>query len=485
MKRLLTFILALLFFASVFGQGSDEACLFSQTYYQGTAKGLGMGNALGAVGGDMTSVSINPAGLGIYRSSELTMSLALVDNYHTSNYYDNPTNGNKIRLSIPNLGYVLTKQKSNYRPLRYSQFGIVLNRLNDYNIYTYTKGLNPTSSKTNNNIFLGQIEGFHPDDLPSNIWPLWQTYLIDDHYDSFENLYYYTSNVPTKVWQSQESEFKGRAEEWAFSYSANYSDRLFIGASIGLQRLKRTGWRDYEESLPENTSTSTFFNKWSYSEDISSSAFGVNGKIGFIWHVNHFIRLGAAFHSPTIYSFDESYQTTTEAVFNWVSNKYLSSESHYEYLFFQPLKIVGSTAFVIGQQGIISLDAEYTNYGAARFKAAANDDYDYTPINDEIKEAFSPTLNLRIGSEWRLNNSYLRFGMGYYGSPFGFGYSGGSTKKASVGISLPAGNYTTFDFAYELTHGKRYFSLYDAEEIESVNQSQFKSLVMVSMRIRL
>ena len=67
MKKTVTTLIALMILVPLFGQGSDDACQFSQTYYQGTAKAMGMGNALGAVGGDMTSVSINPAGMGIYR----------------------------------------------------------------------------------------------------------------------------------------------------------------------------------------------------------------------------------------------------------------------------------------------------------------------------------------------------------------------------------------------------------------------------------
>ena len=485
MKRILTTILTFLFLAPVFGQGSDDACLFSQTYYQGTAKGLGMGNALGAVGGDMTSVSINPAGMGIYRSSELALTLSLVDNYHTSNYYGNPTNGNKIRFSIPNLGYVWTKQRSNYRPLRYTQFGVMLNRLNDFNTHTFAKGINPNSSLIDN--YLGRIDGYSEYDLqdafPFDIYPAWNTYLIDIYQDELGP--YYSSPVPQGgIWQSKETDFKGRSEEWVLAYSANYFDRFFIGVNIGIQYLKRSGWRVFEESMPENTSISTDFNQWSFTEDLTSKALGVNGKIGLIWLANPWLRLGAAFHSPSIYRFNESWQTQTESQISWITRKYISPESHYEYLFIKPLKCVGSAAFVIGQNGMVSLDIEYTNFGSARIRTVADDDYDYTPTNDEIKELYGPTFNFRLGSEWRLNNSYLRFGAGYYGSPFGLGNSNGSTKKASIGFSLPAGAHTTFDFTYELSHGKQYVKLYDYEPLEEVRHNQFKSLVMVSTRFR-
>ena len=324
------------------------------------------------------------------------------------------------------------------------------------------------------------------DAFPYDIYPAWSTYLIDIYQD--EQGDYYSSPVPQGgIWQSLKNKVKGRSEEWTLAWSANFSDKLFFGASLGIQHIKRTGTRVFSESMPEHSDISTDFNKWSFTEELSSISWGVNGKIGLIWHTNHWLRFGAAFHTPSIYGFDESWQTETESQINWITRKYISPESHYEYLFVQPLKWIGSMAFVVGQSGIISMDAEYTNYSAARFITAFDDDFDYTLKNDEIKASFSRTLNFRLGSEWRLQNSYLRLGAGYYGSPLGFGKSNGSVKKASAGISIPAGSSTTFDFAYELTLGERNFTLYNPEpiEIQPVAQSQVKNLFMVSMRIRL
>ena len=483
MKRIITIALCAAFIAPALAQGSDDACLFSQTFYQGTAKALGMGNALGAIGGDMTAVCINPAGMGLYRSNELSATLNLLDNLHQSDYYGQTNGSNKLRVTMPNLGYVNARQRSNYRGLRFTQFGIGLTRTNEFNTHTYAKGLNPTSSKIDD--YLGQIDGYSPLELqeafPYTIYPAWATYLIDIYQDELGD--YYGSPVPQgNLWQSHETQFKGRSEEWTFAGSANLSERFFIGVSAGLDRIKRTGSRVFEESQPEQAVVSDF-NHWSFTETIASSGIGGNVKIGFIYHATRWLRFGAAFHSPTIYAFDESWQTETEAQINWVTNKYISPESHYEYTFFSPLKWIGSVAFVVGQQGMVSLDAEYTNFGAARFHA---DDYDYSYVNAETKSLYGRTFNFRMGTEWRLNGIYLRAGGAYYGSPFGFGDMDGSIKKASFGISLPVYDDTTFDFAYELTHGKSQFILYDAGElgIEPVTQRQFKSNLAATLRVR-
>ncbi len=482
MKRIAITTFALLFTLAVFGQGSDDACLFSQTYYQGTAKSLGMGNALGAVGGDMTSVCINPAGLGIYRSSEFTTTVNLLDNHARSTYYGTSNGANQMRLSIPNVGYVSTKQKSNYRNLRFTQFGIGLTRTNDYNTHTFARGINPTSSKIDD--YLAQIDGFSESDIqdafPYTIYPAWNTYLIDIYQDQQGE--YYGSPVPQgNIWQGQESEFKGRSEEWTFVGSANYAERLFLGISANLGHIKRVGYRNLKEEAREGDDTP--FNEWSFREDLSSNGLGGSVKVGMIYHASPVVRIGAAFHSPTIYSIDEAWQTQTESKINLITRKYVSPESNYEYTFISPLKWVGSLAFVIGYQGLISLDAEYINYGAAQFRA---NDWDYSDVNQSIKATYGRTFNFRLGSEWRIGSSYLRMGAGYYGSPFGLGKTGGSVKKASCGISAPVSYDSSFDFAYELSYGKTYRYLYDAGElgIEPVTQNSFRHVFATTLKVR-
>lgn len=484
MRNIITILTFLFVSVSAYAQGSEDAFLYSQTQYQGTAKAMGMANALGAVGGDMTAVCINPAGMGLYRSTEITATVNLLDNIGSSAYYGTNATANKFRVTLPNVGYVNAKQRSNYRALRFTQFGIGLTHTNEFNSHTYAKGINPTSSKIDN--YLAQIDGYSPQDIqndfPYDIYPAWNTDLIKIYKDEAGE--YYGSPVPQGgIWQSQENTFKGRAEEWTFAGSANYNERFFIGISAGLNHVKRVGTRVFEEWMPEQAAASTDFNQWNFTENISSVGWGGNLKIGLIYRACNWLRIGAAFHSPTIFSFDETWQTETESEINSIKYKSISPESHYEYTFIKPLKWIGSLAFVIGQKALVSFDAEYQNYGAARFNAK---DWDYSNTNDEIKATFGRSLNLRIGSEWRLDNAYLRFGAAYYGSPRGFGKSNESVKKASFGVSLPIGEITSLDFAYELSYGRNQYILYDAGSlgIESVRQNQFRNNLAVTLKVR-
>ena len=152
------------------------------------------------------------------------------------------------------------------------------------------------------------------------------------------------------------------------------------------------------------------------------------------------------------------------------------------------MKWVGSVAFVINESGLVSFDIEYLNYGTAQFKDDDdnNDDDYYDFVNQEIKDLYGGTLNFRLGTEWRINDSYLRFGTGYYGSPFGLGDMSGSVKKASVGISLPIGTKSSIDLTYELSHGKRMYTLYDAGDlaIEPVTESLWRHVALATLKLR-
>lgn len=479
MRRIITTITSLFFTAALFGQTSSDAIDFSQVMYQGTAKATGMASALGAVGGDQTSICINPAGMGLYRNSELNMSLGLLCNTTKSSYYDNSEIANRFRLNIPNVGFVASTEKSNYRFIRFTQFGISLNRTNDYNILTNAIGFNPNSSMIDD--YLGQIDGYSPSDIendyPFSIYPAWQTYLIDTAFG------HYTSPIPQGgLWQNQALSFKGRSEEWTFSFSANCMDRLFVGASIGITHLKRFGTRTYKEELPTSFHDSDS-RGWTFNEDLSSSGSGANVKLGFIYHANTWLRFGAAFHSPTIYTIDETWQTSTEHLSIQHDAKCLSPFSTYNYNLITPLKWIGSVA-IIGHRGLISMDAEYTNFASPKFMDTNDDPYDYTDKNNEISSTYGRTLNLRIGAEYMMRSSYIRAGLAYYGSPLGLGKKNGSVKKASIGLSLAADKNVFYDFAYELTHAANAYYLYNYTNLKPVTQSQFRSNATVSLRIK-
>ena len=484
MKHTLFILLTAFSVITAFGQGSDDARIFSQSFYQGTAKSMALGGAMGAIGADMTAICINPAGMGVYRSNELAMSMGLADNTSQSTYYGNKESlQSKAIVNIPNIGYVSTKEKSNYGKLRFTQFGISLNRTNDYNSIAFASGFNPNSSLMDN--YLGQIpQDYNPDyfrdDFPYTLYPAWEAMLLDIFNDTL------SSPVPQgNIQQEQTKSFKGRSEEWTFAFSANYSERFFIGASLGLDHIKRTGTKIHTEYTTE-ASPETSFQELEFTENITSNAWGVNLKLGAIYYLTTWMRIGASYHTPTLFSFDESWKTITEAYYtsdNYYNNYYYKPSliSEYNYDFLSPQKFIGSLAFIINHRGLISIDADVMNYRRAKFDCK---DFDYSFVNQEIKDIYKTTLNFRLGTEWQYKNVYFRGGCAYYGSPFGFGEMDNSVKKASCGLGIQLNEGVLFDLAYEFSHGKQQYVLYAYDDIEPVCQTLNRHAFVATMKVK-
>ena len=128
MKKLLLILLAIVPFY-VCGQNINDVFNISATYYQGTAKSAAMGNAMGAVGDDFSSISINPAGLGLFRKTTFVFTPSLLTSYTKSKYYGDIASDSKVRLSVNNVGLVGTNRSYGAQV----NWAIGMNRTNNFN----------------------------------------------------------------------------------------------------------------------------------------------------------------------------------------------------------------------------------------------------------------------------------------------------------------------------------------------------------------
>ncbi len=490
MKRLIiTTIIAVVISATAFAQKAHDAVNYSQNIYQGGSKAQAMGGAMGAVGSDMTATCINPAGQGLYRSSELAATFGIQQTFIDSKYYQQNTSRFKVRGTIPHFSYVMTRQRNSGKGLRYTQFGIGLTRTNDFNYHSHANGMNPNSSLIDH--YLQQIDGLPynkiKDEFPLTVFPAWDTYLIDTMRNAQGQLMY-TSPVPQgKLNQDIETRSRGRSEEWTFAYSANFSDRLFLGASIGITRVKNNRSNKHTEQVPSDYNDNDF-RVWTFQEDIVTNGTGANLKVGAIYYPASWIRFGIALHTPTRFSLDENVATSTTA--NFTTQKYFSQPkpSSYRYALHTSAKAVGSLALIIPQCGMISGDIEVLDYGSAYFISL--DGYDYANHNKTIADAYSPTLNFRFGTEWMVGNMFLRGGLAFYGSPYGLKKSEESVTRIGLGAGFPVGDITTLDFAYSLSIGQKnhypylYYNAGGTPAIDPIQQSKYASNIAASIKFR-
>ena len=141
MNRIFLILLAILPFC-IKGQNINDVYNISAVNYQGTAKSAAMGNAMGAVGEDISAISINPAGLGLYRKSSFAFTPSLLTTYTKSEYFGNTEHDNRTCLNINNLGYVVTNKSKNVKV----NWAWAMNKTNNFNNRTFVNGFNPNNS---------------------------------------------------------------------------------------------------------------------------------------------------------------------------------------------------------------------------------------------------------------------------------------------------------------------------------------------------
>jgi len=472
MKKITWVILSVIFWipVSLKAQSDVDALRYSQTGVAGTARFTSMGGAFGALGGDFSSLSWNPAGIGIYRTSEFTFTPSLYIEQTKSDFQGNPSTANKYNFNLGDLGLVYTQKlgnDDNSTGWKNWNFGIGYNRVNNFNTSSSYEGFNTKNSLLDN--FLENINsgsGTTADNLDPYYENLaYQTYLINP---DTTNSSYYNSVIPAGgELQRRTSTTTGSLGELVLSFGGNYGNKLYLGATLGLSTLRYTEETTYEE-VDKNDSISDF-NSFRFNQNVTTHGFGINLKLGMIYRINDWVRVGAAFHTPTFYSMTDDYNSTMSSTFDNGDNySYDSPLGTYDYNLTTPMRAIGSVAFIINKMGLISADYEFVDYSETRFDASDNSFFD---VNNTIQQKYTATGNLKLGTEWKYGNISFRGGYAMYGSPFASAYRVSSADMSrnaySLGIGIRDQGYF-LDLSYVLTQGNEFYQPYSLNNFQDV-----------------
>lgn len=462
MKRYSIIVLMILIAFSARSQFAEDALRTSQIYYQGTARSMAIGGAIGSIGADFSSASINPAGMGLYRVGAFSITPEVASTNVSALYNGTISDDTRTIFNLSNFGYVVSKPLSTGKGWKFFQFGFGMNRLNNYNSAIYMQGENNVNSKLD--VYRELADGVPYYDLESNdpyeLYPAWYLYLIDTIPGS-DNSYYSSIESPG-VLQRQSIISRGSTNEWLFSFSGNYNEKVFIGATIGLPYTRYYRESIYSEDV--NDPASNFnLNRWSVTENLTTSGWGINMKLGIIVKPTDWLRLGGAFHTPTYYwSLSDTWFTTTTADYG-TYDSYTSIAGNFDYRLSTPLRAIGSASVIIAQQAFVSFDYEYADYSTAKFSSR---NYRFSETNSDIKTYYQATHNFRGGVEYRYSNFNFRGGYALYGSPYANNINDGKRQMISGGIGYRARLFA-LDFAYVHSTKKEDYYMYTTENITS------------------
>ena len=456
-------ILAFCIGLQAIAQDENDALRYSYLAPQATARSMGIGNAGGSVGGDFGSLSINPAGIGVYRAGEFMFTPAIRANSVTGTYMGNTVSDDKTRFAINNIGIVFTKSAKGRRyehsKWKASSFAIGFNRQADYNRnYIYSgKNIGPNASSgsevfvldANNNI--GDLNRVQDGQSPASIG--YQSYLIN--YDS--NSGFFRTVVPwddsNGLNQRRRVHETGSMNEMVISFGGNYMEKLMLGATIGIPMIRYDRVSDYSESIDVPTAN---FSNYTYTEKLTTKGSGVNLKLGFIYKVSDNFRFGAAVHTPSYIAMTDDYISSINYNAQLHTGNFTTGGGSIDYTLTTPWKAVVSATGLFGKYGFITADYEFVNYHAMRY-GFSGDFIDYqTAINQTIKNTYKAASNFRIGVEGRpIDFMMVRLGFGYYGTPYKTSNTSDNRMDLSAGIGFRFSHwFTDLGFVHTMYNGQ-------------------------------
>jgi hypothetical protein len=464
---------------------SEQALVFSNYDYTGSARIHGIGNTQISLGGDISSALSNPAGLGFYNRSEITITPSFNLFQADSKYIGQNESASEGKFNIDNIGIVFNKTKSDNIPGKWrgGSFVISYSKINEFNKRVQYSGLNPNNDILDFYAQDANIQNVDPADLNGVTRGGYNSYLISEFLDAFvegndttyipfyERTFFSefpSSNFPTN--QSEIISSSGSQNQWNFSYGANYGDFLYFGATLGIQSLRYNVVKEYTELYPGLDGDIVDYSF--LSEELLTEGIGINGTFGVIARPINQVTLGFSIITPTRISMSERYSFYTEAKFNnFNMNNYgdyfdtnydlienqnadfttfyestanlnvvtYDEESFFDYTLTTPMRLNGGITYFLNKNGFISGDVEYVDYSKMKLSAQSGS---LSTENESIKQLYGSVVNFRVGGEWRVQKMRFRLGYNLNGNPIKTeGASDLSTQTLAGGLGLRSNKF--------------------------------------------
>lgn len=504
------FIVSILFSVPAFSQYAGDAFRYSEINQTGTARFQGLGGNHAALGGDASSISGNPAGLGFYNRSEFSISPAVTGINTDSKYIDQSGTDNKSNFNIANASLVISSKPGFQRKWKRSSLGVSFSRQQSFQeVYNYS-GVNNRSTyldKVTEDVNLQKVPladlraDFESN--PSNGGPLaysvpaayYQMYLINP-VDSLGPPY---SALDRSSSSNQYGTYSatGANTQWNLAYAGNYDDKFYLGATIGFSRLRYK----YSRTFVDNYINSPELVAIQQGEELSVTGNGINLSVGIIYKINPTFQLGGVLTTPTFSSIRETFTQNINAQYvdnlvsdgngNLITPPYTSlavAPNEFVYSLTSPFRGSFGATYFFQDKGFITGSLEYVGYSGMGVRTKYNDNTSNQEFKDEtkaeIKDSYRNTANLRVGGEFRANLFRARAGIAYLADPYADRSSINRDKLLfSAGVGLRASKYFA-DITGTLATYKSAFTPYtlsNSEDYSSVQISNRSVNVMLTI----
>ncbi|WP_432411525.1 OmpP1/FadL family transporter [Rasiella sp. SM2506] len=479
MKGTPIFIIAILTMTFGNAQTVTDGLRYATENTTGTARFNALSGAFGALGGDLSSIAINPAGSAVFLNNSASVSFSSNSVENEANYFNTITRSEDYDISLNQAGIVFVfdigKEESPWRKIT---LGLNYNNTQNFDNDLFFQGRGNTSvanffteqaqgiplnllqlqngeSISSLYNFLGETEGVRA----QNAFLGYQAFIFDPLSDDLSNTQY-VSNVANGTFNQEYSVLtRGYAGKYTFNVATQYKDNFFFGINLNSHAI------DYQRSTflyETNNNTGSSVNAIGFENNLSVLGAGFSAQLGAIAKLENF-RVGLTYDTPTWYEISEETsqyieaqrtqdnQTITEIVDPNVLNIFEN------YNLQTPGKITASTAYIFGEKGLISLDYSYKDFSNIEYKPES--DAFFASQNTAINNQLTGASTIRVGGEYRINQLSLRGGYRYEKSPYKNSDIVGDLNGFSLGLGYNFGNYT-FDLSYARAEQDRSEQLY-------------------------
>ena len=464
---------------------AQDAVRFSTDNLTGTARFRAMGGAFGALGGDLSSTGINPAGSAIFLYNGATFSLSSYNTNNQANFFGSRTKRNDNAFDLNQAGMVFVFNNAKEGAVM-NKFAIGVNYENTQSFENIVgiAGINPTGSISS--YFLhyangaGGAEGVNLGRIRSQNFEYltfaeqqaslgYEAFAINPLVDENNNTEYIAGTSGGNHYQESLIGTGGFNGKVNLNFAAELVKRFYVGGNINVHFTDYINNTSFYEDT--NNISGTGLRDIEFNTERYTYGGGISFDVGAIVKVTEQFRVGAAYQSPTWMRLQNEITQNINYVYDGGYNFYNPQVTMVgdDYTIKTPSKYTFSAASVFGKKGLISVDYAMRNY--------ANTEYSnrYSALNQELSQTLDWAGELRVGTEWRIKQLSLRGGYRYMQSPYKNGTTMGPLTGYSAGLGYNFGG-SRLDLAYAWYQRKSDISTFtpgltDAASVKTTNNN--------------
>lgn len=458
MKKLFLVIILNVSFLSIAQEmTTSDALRYAVDNMNGTARFRGMAGAFGAVGGDLSAISINPAGSLFFSNNFASASISNYNTNNNANYFGTKNKENYSTLDLNQIGAVLVFN-DNSGSSDWNKISIALNydNTNNFDNRLFTAGINPYNSISQ--YFVNQANFVANTQFNDYQYEMaYETYIINPHPTTPNQ---FVSNVSPggNYYQDFYSTSNGYNGKITANVASSYKNKLFLGLNLNAHFTDYVVTTSLYENNnnPLNPNTQPTISNIVFDNQLSTYGSGFSFNLGAIYKVTNSFRLGASYESPTWYNLNDElvqdlYTYDNVNVPSGDESRYFGSPIFIfpTYRLRTPSKLTGSAAYIFNKKGLISIDLATKDYSNIQFKNTNQNDF--SDLNSQMSTEMKNAYEIRVGGEYKIKQWSIRGGYRFEESPYVVDTAMGDLTGYSAGLGYNFGE-NRLDLSYSNTH---------------------------------